>query len=307
MKRGPVFLLIVLTAGQGVCHGQTSGNIGYSGEGVRANAEQNERGKRILTKEELPPTGTSMFVEASALMNVKADEYVAVFAVAQEGETVEECGRKMETTVKEFSDAVKALNVPGEDLYVDFVAQNRIYGYQLRGDIAEEKLVGFELKKNISIHYRDRDLLDKLVVAASRSKVFDLIKVDYVVKDVAAIQDRLMEEAAKVVKKKVSRYETLLGIKLQPPAQIYAERYATHFPPERYDSYVAYGAEEMGGGGYDRQRYITKAARKSRTFFFNGLDSDGFDAVVNPVVIEPVVQFTLYLKVKYEVEQPRAR
>jgi hypothetical protein len=25
--------------------------------------------------------------------------------------------------------------------------------------------------------------------------------------------------------------------------------------------------------------------------------------VINPVVIEPVVQFTLYLRVKYEVEQ----
>ena len=46
--------------------------------------------------------------------------------------------------------------------------------------------------------------------------------------------------------------------------------------------------------------------RKSRTFFFNGLDADGFDAVINPVVIEPVVQFTLYLKVKYEVKQIKA-
>jgi hypothetical protein len=44
-------------------------------------------------------------------------------------------------------------------------------------------------------------------------------------------------------------------------------------------------------------------ARKSRTFFFNPLNADGFDAVINPIVIEPVVQFTLYLRVKYEVEQ----
>ena len=35
--------------------------------------------------------------------------------------------------------------------------------------------------------------------------------------------------------------------------------------------------------------------------FFNALDGNGFDKVVNPVVIEPVVQFTLYLKVKYDV------
>jgi hypothetical protein len=48
-------------------------------------------------------------------------------------------------------------------------------------------------------------------------------------------------------------------------------------------------------------------ARKSRTFFFNPLDADGFDMVINPVVIEPLVQFTLYLKVRFEMEQPATK
>ena len=56
-----------------------------------------------------------------------------------------------------------------------------------------------------------------------------------------------------------------------------------------------------------RQRYAIQAARKSRTFFFNGLDAGGFDNVINPVVIEPVVQCSLFLKVKYEVQQIKAR
>ena len=63
--------------------------------------------------------------------------------------------------------------------FVDFMAQNKIYGFEVAGDIAREKLVGFELKKNVSIHYKDKTLLDKIVVAASRSQIFDLIKVDY--------------------------------------------------------------------------------------------------------------------------------
>ena len=29
--------------------------------------------------------------------------------------------------------------------------------------------------------------------------------------------------------------------------------------------------------------------------------------MINPVVIEPVVQYTLYLKVKYEIEQSKSR
>lgn len=65
-------------------------------------------------------------------------------------------------------------------------------------------------------------MLDKLTVLASQSKIFDLIKVDYIVGDTAAVQNRLMEEAAKVIEQKGARYQRLLGVKLRPPAQVYA-------------------------------------------------------------------------------------
>ncbi len=45
--------------------------------------------------------------------------------------------------------------------------------------------------------------------------------------------------------------------------------------------------------------------RKSRTFYYNPLSADGFDRVIDPVVLEPVVQFTLYLKLRYELEKGR--
>ena len=51
-----------------------------------------------------------------------------------------------------------------------------------------------------------------------------------------------------------------------------------------------------------QREYVIQHLRKGRTFFFNTLTADGFDTVLNPVVIEPVVQFTLYLKVKYDIE-----
>jgi hypothetical protein len=113
-----------------------------------------------------------------------------------------------------------------------------------------------------------------------------------------------MDEAARVIKQKAARYEKLLDIKLVPPAQIYAEKPSIYYPTEMYDSYTAYESEEVSSDYY-REKYTIQHARKSRTFFFNPLNADGFDTVINPVVIEPVVQFTLYLKVKYEIEQPK--
>jgi len=305
MRRALICLVTIFLVGTSLCRGQVSGNVNYTQPGGRARGEQVERNKRVLTKDELPPTGTSMFIEANVMMNVKADEYVAIFSITREGETVDDCNRRMEATIKAFSDELKMIGVKPEDLFVDLVVQNRVYGFEVTGNLAREKLTGFELKKNVSIHYRDRALLDRLLVAAAKVQIFDLVKVDYIVKDINRIQDRIMEEAALIVKQKAARYQRLLGIKLQPPAQVYAERPAIHYPTDMYDSYTAYESESIGT--FNRQTHTTQSARKSRTFFFNSLDAGGFDQVINPVVVEPVVQFTLYLKVKYEIEHTKAK
>lgn len=303
MKRTIIVVAGLLLVGVSLSRGQVGGNISYSQAAGKARAEQSDRARRAA---EPPPTATTTFVEASVLMNVKADEYVAVFGINHEGDTLAECSRKMDSTIKALAVEVKSLGVGADDLFVDFVAQNKIYGYEVQGNILQEKLVGFELKKNVAVNYKDGSLIEKLVLAAARAEVFDLIKVDYVVADIERIQDRLMDEAARITKKKIARYEKLLGIKLQPPAQVYAEKNSIHYPTQMYDSYTAFESEEVRSVG-NREKYAVRQARKSSTFFFNGLDANGFDTVINPVLTEPVVQFTLYLKVKYEVEQLKAK
>jgi uncharacterized protein YggE len=298
-------VFVILVINPALCFGQASGNIGYSQPGGRARAEQIESSKRSLSRDEAPPNGT-MFVDASVLMNVRADEYVTVFGVTQEGASVTECMQKMDAAVRSFSGELKQLGIGADALFVDFVAQNKIYGFDIAGEIAREKVVGFELKKNISIHHKDYALLDKLVDAASHSQIFDLIKVDYIVKDTQAAQNRLMQEAARIIKQKVARHQRLLGIRLTPPAQVTIDRPGAYYPTEMYDAYTAYESEDVNAGTY-RQKYIIQGARKSRTFFFNPLSAKDFDLVINPVVIEPMVQFTHYLKVKYEIEQPEKR
>jgi uncharacterized protein YggE len=294
-------LILTFTARAGVA--QVGGNVGYGQAGGRARADQNERAKRQLTREE-PPSDTTMFVDASVLMNVKADEFVATFGLAEEAETVEACQSKMDATVTAFTEALKPLDIGPGAVFVDFTAQSKVYGYKVEGNLAHEHLVGFELKKTVAIRFRDKALIDRLVVAASRAKVYDLIKVDYIVTDLAPIQERLAEAAAAVVKAKAARHERLLGIKLRAVPQVFAERSSTYFPTEMYDSYTA-GESEAVSGGLDRSRMTVQSLRKSRTFYYNPLNADGFDRVIDPVVLEPVVQFTLYLKLKYEIETRR--
>jgi uncharacterized protein YggE len=304
MKRA-FFLLLFVTVPAGVCRAQASGNVAYSQQGRPSErAEQRELTKRS----QMDATNNSLIVDASVLMNVRADEHVALFGVIQECAAVPECTQKVDAMIADFTSGLRQLGVAPGEVFVDFAAQNKIYGYELEREksLAREKLVGFELKKNVSVRYRERLLLDRIVVAAARAGIFDLIKVDYVVRDTAAVHNRLAEEAARIVKEKVARHERLLGVKFQRPPQIYAEKPSIYFPVEMYDSYAAAESENITQPYYDRQQpYAVQSARKSRTFYFNALTADNFDLVIEPVVLEPVVQFTYYLKVKYDLEPPK--
>ena len=288
-----------------LCHAQVSGNVAFAQGGGRARAEQAERAKRLLADSEKPPSGTSMFLDAAVLVNVKAEEYVAVFALSQEAETVAECNKKMDATIKDFSAAVKPLGIAGQDVFVDFVAQHKIYGFTIDGKIAKEKLVGFDVKKNISLRYKDKDRLDKILLAAAPLQIYDLVKVDYLVKDHEAVQSKLLEEAARVVKTKAARHEKLLGIKLAQPPQVHVERTSVYQPTEMYDSYAAHEAERVEP--IERSKFLIQSLRKDRSFYYNPLTSAGFDAVVNPIISEPVVQYTMYLRLKYEIESKSSK
>lgn len=264
-------------------------------------AMANERAHRTVGKDDMPPAN-SMYLDAGVLMNVRADEFVATFGISQEGATLDEARKAIEATIRGVIADFKGLGAADKDLFVDFVAQNRIYGYEIQGDIAREKLTGFEVKKNVIVHYRDKDKLDAFLEAASKHGVFDLVKVDYIVNDMKAVHARLMQEASKVIEAKAANLSSRLKVRTLGPAQVYAERYAAYYPTDMYDAYTAQEGETVENS-YLRQRMAIQGARKNRTFYYNPLDGAMFDHVVGPVITEPVVQFTLYLKVRYGVGQ----
>jgi len=254
-------------------------------------ARANELAKRNV------PFGEGRFIDASVLMNVKPDEYVAVFGISEEGKTLALAQSGMDAAVRDFTASLRQLKVNPSEIFVDFVAQNRIYGYDVsKENLAKEIVVGFEVKKNISIRYKDYALLDKMTAAASKSGIFDLVKVDYVVKDIAAARRRIMEEAAKVIKTKMEEQEQLLGVKVGQPTQVMPSHLSVYYPVEMYDSYVAQESEEVYGY---RQGMTVQRARKPRTFYYNPLAAKDFDVAVNPSLIEPAVQFAIYVRVKY--------
>jgi uncharacterized protein YggE len=282
-------LIIAVSAGVA----QEAGSSVYRNRGQQPRKPQTNTG--ILTA--VVENKNQQFIETSVLMNVPADGYVAVFGFVQEGKVPAVSNQAVNTKFAEFISALEKLGIKRDDVFIDFISQNRVFDYTETGNTITERLTGFETKKNIAVRYKDRDLLEKMLAAAGNSGIFDLIEVNYVVSDAKPIHARLFEEAVKVVKQKESAY-TALGLKLTPAA-LANEKYDVFYPAEQYQAYQAFEA----GAAYSSYNKTIIRPRKVTTFFYEPLHGGDFDAVINPAGIEPVVQFTLYLRMQYDLPE----
>jgi uncharacterized protein YggE len=295
MKRAFLILLII-GASTLTALGQESGNRSVYG---RTTERKNPSNGLIYGAEnkDLVPV---QFIEAYVLLNAAPDEFIAVFGAAQEAPTAVESNQKVNAQIEQFLSAAGNLGVNRSNIYVDMITQNRVYNFappSSDGTI-REKLSGFETKKTIAIRYKDRPLLEKLLDAAARASIFDLIKVDYVINDLGKIRSRLMDEASAIIKQKEENYARTLGLKFRRNA-IFQETYETFYPAELYQTYTAAESGSVEPNYESRTRVVRE--RKSSTSYLEPLDRSAFDVVINTAGLEPVVQCTLYLKVRYSL------
>lgn len=275
-----------------ICFAQESGNriYGYT------------QNKRIATTNggTLLSSGNGNFlIEASVLLNLKPDSFVAVFGVAQEAQNADESNTKVNAQIGDFVKNLGGLGITGTDIYIDFIVQNKIYDYQIKGDVAEQVLTGFETKKTVAVKYKTRESLEKILSAATKAQIFDLIKVDYIVSDFDSVKDKLFEEATKIIKKKEAKYKSAFEMTMKSIG-LAVEKYDAFYPAERYENYQAFESGAARSTDYRNVR-TTVTLRKSTTFFYEPLDGNKFDKIINPIGIEPTVQFTLYLQVQYKL------
>ncbi len=251
------------------------------------------------TPEQLALSDSTFLIQANILKKVKADYYVAVFGVTQVGKTPEECNKKMNNKIESFLKGLDKLDVNPEYIYVDMVAQVPLYEYEKKISVAEEHFIGFELKKNVIIRFDNIALLEEFMKIAAKDSIYDLIKVDYRIKNRQKVYDELFDEAVKIINKKKQKYVQLTNARLHPQSQIYAENFITYTPSELYDDYKAYS-----GNQYTQRWKSTTdklSARKLATFYYNGLEFSGFDKILNAGIIEPCLEFVMTLEVKFKM------
>ena len=276
---------------------QSSGNVVYS-ESNRTETNRKLAKEPIAFGAIALPDSSGLIIPAHVQINVKADEYVAVYGLSQDGRTVQECNQKINAQAENFIGELKNIGVKAGDVEMDHTTQTRTYDYQIAGNVANEKAAGFVVNKTVSVHFKEKEWMNKMMAAAAKSDVYDLIKVDYLVNNSAAVREKLFEESVRIIKEKAGRYDKTLGLKFRSQLQVVQENYDTIFPTEAYDSYTAFEGARVSESALSNRNRV-KEARKNETFFFNAQDPGNFDYIINPIVTEPVVQFSLYLQIKY--------
>lgn len=289
-------LLILSLFAAVTASGQEAGNRIYGNNGYY----QQKRHLQINTGT-LGNSNEGYSIEASVLTNLKPDAFVVVFGVNDEGPNAGSSNEKVNSKIASLIQRTKAFGIDSNDVFIDFITQNRVYDFTVSGTQATENLTGFETKKTIAIRYKNRDLFEKIVSAAVESRIFDLIKVDYVVSDFESVRAGLFDAAVKVLKSKEQKYANALGVTLSGVG-LSVERYDVTYPAEAYQRYQAF--ETGDASVYNNQGASSRVVqRKGFTFFYEPIQASRFDSVLAPLGLEPVVQFSIYLRMQYQVKR----
>lgn len=241
------------------------------------------------------PVDNHIVISIKGMANVKADKYVAIFSLTQVAETADEVNSLMD---KRLNTALNQIKInKGIETYVDMVSFVPVYQYAVEKKIFSRKTynevpTGFELKKNLHIKFSDPSQLNEFISVLSKNEIYDLVRVDYFANSLETIKKDLMNKAKIAIQEKVKNYEILLGETFVNSDKSINDGFQVKLPTEMYKSYEAYNSSSLA---------LTKLANinqanKSTTLYYQPVLDKEFDFVINPTILEPVIQ------VMYEVK-----
>lgn len=253
------------------------------------------------------PIQNHMIIEfkVNGLLNAVAEDYVAIFNVIQVGGTAIEADNLMNERINTFKGFLKASGVDSSAIKVDMISFLPRFDYQVEKKIFSktynEVPAGFELQKNIAVHYKNSGKLDDIITAAAKSEIYDLVKVDYFVSDITGKFEQLRNKCIAALDKKVDAYN-LLGFELDTLRKATAEDFTSIYPITRYQSYNSFCRPSLEAakkkGVFAAEDKIVEIS-KSPSKFYSQVNFDEYDVVINSLIDEPVVQYSYTISLRY--------
>ena len=292
--------LVILSAL--MCHAvfaQEYGNIGYRTEFQQLTQYQDHN------IELANPSASGMTVTIKGMANLKADNYVAIFNVTQVGKTAEEVNTLMDTRINEVLTKLKTKQ--GLETYVDMLSFVPVYEYESDKKVFNKKSYneipkGFELKKNIHIKFTDHSLMNEIIATMASSEIYDLVRVDYFSDKMEATKLELVNKSKTMLQDKLKNYKQVIGTQMDSTEKLLIDGFKVVYPIEMYRSYQAYSNTELNMKKTTSLSTVYQV-EKSTTQYYQPVVDKEFDFVINPTILEPVIQVMYEIKVELVPEE----
>ena len=244
-------------------------------------------------------TDSTFILETNVLMNVVADKYVAIFGMSQSHDKLNTAHQLLENRRRGFFKDLAKLGVDTNAVHIDFISQVPTFGFvqekRLFSDTYNEVPTGFDIEQNLHVQIPSEKMLGNLMKAAAAWEIYDFVKLEYIVSNTKDVYDTLRKASLDLVNHKLQMLNAN-GMKIKVKYQVFNENMQATYPENRYSTYTAFQSDEPGRSS---KRSSTNYVRKSTTQFYDKTPYDGYELIINPVVVSPVVQFSYCLRMKY--------
>jgi uncharacterized protein YggE len=291
-------LLIAMHVLSNSLFAQISGNQIYKDK--NNTYHRNENTTIINTSPNITMNDSMLFITTKVLLNQKADQFLITLGVNEESKSSISCDNQINNRISDFISKLKYFGIKKEAISVDFISQSKIYDNQFIRDTIKEYEKGFEIKKNIIIATNRLENIDLIIKTAAEFKIYDIVKVDYLNDDLTAIHDEIFDEALKICKSKKDKY--LRAFNRTEIGQVnMSEQFYFVFPETQYNEYKAFETTEYETNYNNYTTRVIKKERKNTTYYYNGIDSSGFDKVIHAAETEVGVQYLLTINISVKL------
>lgn len=289
-----LFILTILTA-----KAQHKGN--FNQKISRANIAGNAivYGHTPKQKQQSLNPNSTLIIDVRALQNVKASSYTAIFNVSQIAETAEATKNLMSLKVENIKNELTKIGLKESDIAIDVISFIPVYEVEVTKKLFSKTYTevpkGFELQQNIHIQFTKTNQFENILSACANNEVYNLVKVDYFIENIAEVYKNLQTQLLQLIKDK-KEYYSVLGFDLREYDVLMADQKYCYFPKDFYNNYQAFNSISFEAL---KQNNGVTTANKQTSYYYQPLTYENYDIVINPSIIEPVVQVGMEIKLHY--------
>jgi uncharacterized protein YggE len=238
-------------------------------------------------------------IDVHALYNAKATSYTAIFNISQIGPTAEETHKLVNERIDNVRTELLAAGIAKNDIAIDVISFVPVYEIEVQKKLFSKKYnevpKGFELQQNIHIKFTKTAQFEKILAACAANEIYNLVKVDYFIENIREVYKKLQTSLLSLVKEEKEYYK-VLGFDLTNYNAIMADDKYCYFPKDFYRNYQAYNS--ISFEALEGKRSVTKV-KKQTSYYYQPISYENYDIVINPSILEPVVQIGMQIKLVY--------